>query len=358
MLSNNRIILASAGSGKTTTIIDDACGSPNARSAIITYTINNTSEVRGRTYERIGFIPPNLTVSTWYAFLLCHFVRPYQRSLYRRRVSQMCFVDGQSAPGTRAADIERHYFGGPGRIYSDKVSKFACEVIHKTCGLPVQRFEEIYDRLYIDESQDLAGYDLELIEWLLKSRIAVTLVGDHRQASFSTHHARKNKKFVRENIIQKFEDWKEAGLCKVEYQYKSKRCTKAICDFADQLFPGLPKTESLNNKITGHDGVFAIPKSRAARYIKVFHPQPLRYDRTSKDIPGAPINFGSSKGMTFDRTLIYPHEKLKKFLMTGVLADAGAAIAKIYVAVTRARQSTAFVIPDGATPASIPVFEP
>src|ERR1017187_7852663 len=175
VLSNNRIILASAGSGKTTTIIDDACASSSTRSAIITYTINNTSEVRGRTYERIGFIPPNLTVSTWYTFLLCHFVRPYQRCLYRRRVSQMCFVDGQSAPGTRATDIEKHYFSGPGRIYSDKVSKFACEIIRKTCGLPVQRIEEIYDRLYVDESQDLAGYDLELIEWLLKSRIAVTL---------------------------------------------------------------------------------------------------------------------------------------------------------------------------------------
>ena len=62
--------------------------------------------------------------------------------------------------------------------------------------------------------------------------------------------------------------------------------------------------------------------------------------------------------MTFDRTLIYPHEKLKKFLMTGKLEDAGAAIAKIYVAVTRARQSAAFIVEDGATPASIPVFEP
>jgi len=270
----------------------------------------------------------------------------------------MCFVEGQSATGTKATDIERHYFSGPGRIYSDKVSKFACEVIRKTNGSSVRRFEEIYDRLYIDESQDLAGCDLELIEWLLKSRVAVTLVGDHRQASFSTHHARKNKKFARENIIDKFEEWKNAELCTIEYQFKSKRCTQAICDFADKLYPGVPKTESLNYRITGHDGVFAIPRSRAARYIDVFHPQPLRYDRRSKDIPGAPINFGSSKGMTFERTLIYPHEKLKKFLITGNLEDAGAAIAKIYVAVTRARQSTAFVIPDGATPASIPVFEP
>ncbi|MGA8150422.1 MAG: AAA family ATPase [Terriglobales bacterium] len=357
MPSNNRIILASAGSGKTTTIIDDACGSPDARAAIITYTRNNTSEVRIRTYERVGFIPPNLTVSTWYAFLLRHFIRPYQRCLYIRRVSQLCFVQGQSAHGTRATDISRHYFGGPGRIYSDKVSKFACEVICRTGGLPVKRFEQIFDRLYIDESQDLAACDLDLIERLLKSGTGVTLVGDHRQATFSTHNARKNKKFARAGIIHKFKEWEKAGLCSIEYQYKSRRCTQAICDFADKLYPGLPKTESLNETITGHDGVFAIPKSRVAGYIDTFHPQPLRYDRRSKDIPGLAINFGESKGMTFDRTIIFPHKPLEKFLMTGDLKDAGAAIAKIYVAVTRARQSTAFVIEDGATPASVPIFE-
>ncbi len=237
-------------------------------------------------------------------------------------------------------------------MYSDKVSKFACEVNRKTGGLPVRRFEKICDSLYVDESQDLAGYDLELIEVLLKCRTAITLVGDHRQASFSTHNASKHKKFARQSIIHKFEEWTNLGLCKIEYHYKSRRCTQAICDFADKLYPGLPRTESLNQILTGHDGVFAIPKSRVARYLDIFRPQPLRYDRKDKDIPGTPINFGSSKGMTFDRTLIYPHQKLKRFLMTGNLEDAGAAIAKIYVAVTRARQSTAFVVPDGETPAA------
>ena len=58
------------------------------------------------------------------------------------------------------------------------------------------------------------------------------------------------------------------------------------------------------------------------------------------------LNFGEAKGMTFERTVIYPHNKLMKFLRTGNLEDAGAAIAKIYVGVTRARQSVAFVVPD------------
>lgn len=185
-----------------------------------------------------------------------------------------------------------------------------------------------------------------------------------KQVIVTTHSSFVLNKLGVENVLMLYGNRaiKLADLSKPTADYfkklpVSKRCTQAICDFADKLYPGLPKTKSLNNKVTGHDGVFAVPRSRAARYIDVFHPQPLRYDRRSKDIPGRPINFGSSKGMTFDRTLIYPHEKLKKFLLTGVLEHAGRAIAKIYVAVTRARQSTAFVIPDGASPPSIPVFE-
>lgn len=358
MPSNNRIILASAGSGKTTSLIDDACDSPNARSAIIAYTTNNTSEVRAGAYRRMGFIPPHLALSTWYAFLLRHFVRPYQKSLCKHHVSHICFVEGRSAIFTRGADVEKHYFASPGRIYGDKVSKFACEVIRRTDGLPIRRFERIYDRLYIDESQDLAAHDLDLIERLLESRTAVTLVGDHRQATFSTNSAAKNRAYARQNIIDKFKEWERAGLCTLEFHYHSNRCAQAICDFADTLYPGLPRTTSLNKTVTEHDGVFAIPKSRFPKYIEAFRPQILRYSRAQRDIPGTPINFGSSKGMTFDRTLIFPHKPLEKFLMTGNIKDAGAEIAKAYVAITRARQSTAFVIRDGATPASVPIFEP
>jgi DNA helicase-2/ATP-dependent DNA helicase PcrA len=224
----------------------------------------------------------------------------------------------------------------------------------------LRRFEQIFDRVYIDESQDLAGYDLELLELLMGSKVAIVLVGDPRQATYSTNSARMNKGYAGAKIVDKFKEWQKAGLCHLEYQYYSHRCTDAICQFADQLYPNLPKTKSLNHKITGHDGVFAVARSQVPAYIEAFHPQTLRYSRASDDVPGNPINFGSAKGMTFERCLIFPHKKLEKFLLTGKLKDAGASasIAKIYVGATRARQSTSFVIPDGAKPASIPVFEP
>ena len=358
MPSDNRVIIASAGSGKTSTIVDEACGDTTRQAAMITYTNNGREEIAAKAYQRFGYVPPHVTISTWYAFLLRHFVRPYQNCLYDLRVAGIQFVKGQSALYVPADKIRRHYFSKPDRMYVDKVSKFACRVIEHTNGLPLQRLERIFDRLFIDESQDLAGYDLELIEMLLKSGVEVTLVGYRRQATYSTNSAAKNKKYGGPNIILKFKEWEKAGLCGIDHQNYSYRCVQEICDLADQFHPEAPNTESRNTDVTGHDGVFAVRKSQVQAYIEAYNPQPLRYNRATRNIPGKPINYGNAKAKTFDRTLIYPHAPLKKFLKTGDLKDAGKEIAKIYVAITRARQSVAFVVDDDSIVSGLTMYEP
>jgi DNA helicase-2/ATP-dependent DNA helicase PcrA len=243
-------------------------------------------------------------------------------------------------------------------IYLDKVSKFACDIIQQTGGQPIRRFEQIFDRLFIDESQDLAGYDLELVEYLLKSATEITLVGDYRQATYTTNDSGKNKQHARSNIVERFKEWEAAKLCNIEYQTDSRRCVQTICDFADLFFPRAPKTQSLNTVVTGHDGIFAVERRHVADYHARFHPQSMRYNRTHMVTVGKPINFGAAKGMTFDRTLIYPHGPLRKYLETGKLADAGKDIPKLYVAVTRARQSATFVVEDGMTLATVARYQP
>ncbi|WP_338830244.1 hypothetical protein [Bradyrhizobium sp. 27S5] len=338
--------------------MDDACTDASKRSALITYTINGADECVKIACERYKAVPSHTVISTWYAFLLRHFIRPYQTQLYKPRVSRLLFVRGQTARFSRATDIDKHYFSGPGMIYLDKVSKFACDIIQQTDGQPIRRFEHIFDRLFIDESQDLAGYDLELVEYLLKSATDIILVGDYRQATYTTNDSGKNKKYVRSNIVEKFKAWEAAKLCDIEYQTSSRRCVQEICDFADLFFPTAPKTRSLNTVATGHDGIFAVERRHVADYCARFQPQPLRYTRTHVVAAGKPINFGAAKGMTFDRTLIYPHGPLRKYLETGKLADAAKEIPKLYVAVTRARQSAAFVIEDGMALATVARYQP
>lgn len=358
MPSDNRIILASAGSGKTSMIVEEACKETGTRSALITYTINGRGELTGKAYAGFRAIPPHVRISTWYSFVLRHFVRPYQNHLYSPRVFAINFKRGQTARGIRKKDADRFFFSSRGRIRLDKVTDFVCEVINQTDGLPLRRFEKIFDHLYIDEAQDLSGYDLELIELLLKSGIRVTLIGDHRQATYSTNDNAKNKAYWGPKIVNKFEEWAKADLARIEYHAHSRRCIQPICDYADALYPKFPKAKSLNENVTGHDGLFAIRSSDVAAYRAAFNPQPLRYDRRTKGIEGNPMNFGAVKGMTFERTVIYPHGPLLKYLKTGKLEDAGGEIPKLYVAVTRARQSVAFAVPDGFEPASVSVYKP
>ncbi len=59
------------------------------------------------------------------------------------------------------------------------------------------------------------------------------------------------------------------------------------------------------------------------------------------------LNFGESKGMTFDRVLIFPHKKGGDWLKSGNFDYIEKSAAKLYVGVTRARYSVAFVY-DGA----------
>jgi len=358
MPSVNRAILASAGSGKTSSVVDAACRDSDARSALITYTLNGRGELLNKAYEIFGAVPPNVSIGTWYSFVLTHLVRPYQNHLYEPRINDINFNRIPSElRRIRKANTKSYFFSSPGRIWRDRVTDFACQIIDKTDGLPLRRIEQLFSRIYIDEAQDLSGWDLDLVENLLNSDVDIVLVGDHRQATYSTNDNPKNRAFSGEKIINKFLQWEEAGLVSIEHQSHSYRCVQAICDFADLFFPDCPKATSKNNIETDHDGVFLVKEGDLKRYIDLFSPQPLRYDRR-KSVPyGKPLNFGEAKGMSFERVLIYPHRPFQKYLQTGRLSNAGKALAKSYVAVTRARQSVGIVVSDDFESPMLPFFK-
>lgn len=360
MPSDNQIIIATAGSGKTTGLTREALSHPCSKSALITYTRNGASELRGKSITEIGYVPDHLHVGTWFNFLLRHFVRPYQRTLHNIPVRRMSFVQGRSVRGARKTDIRRFYLSDADCIYSDKISQFACALIEQTDGRPLRRLEQIYDRIYIDEIQDLSGYDLDLLEHLLNSEINILMVGDIRQATYKTNNSARNSQFGGARIFEKFKQWRDLGKVDINLSTGSFRCVQAICDLADQLYPDLPNANSLNNHVTGHDGVFAVRKCDVPAYLQQYNPQTLRLSRNTRNVPSNPLNFGAAKGCTFDRVLIYPHNALLdaiKFGDFGRLGTAPSTIARVYVGITRARQSVSFVIPDTMRSELLPLFQ-
>lgn len=310
---------------------------------MITYTQNNTEQTERKLYELNSCVPSHIEVRSWYSFLLRELVRPYQNFLYDKHISGMNWVQGRSAPYAAQQDTKRFYFGGGQYIYSDKVSQFICACNAASKGAIVRRLEQRFERIYVDEIQDLAGYDLNLLELILRSNVKMTLVGDHRQSTFRTNNASKNKAYVGFKIIDKLKEWQRAGLCSLQYELENHRSNQAIADVADAFYPAEPRTKSKNSKMTGHDGVFVLPSSLVEKYVHAFRPQVLRLSK-STDCDGHDAkNFGDSKGLTFDRVLIYPHKLAQKWLASADISHIGGSAAKLYVGVTRARYSVAFV---------------
>ena len=343
--SENRVVIACAGSGKTTRLVKEALASRHRRIAIVTYTNNNIREIIRRFGELNSGVPKHVHVQTWFGFLLRECARPYQRSKYaEKRIESLLFVNRQSARGIAETDTRRHYFANSELIYSDKISKFVVECEETSRRSVTSRLREIYTDVFIDEFQDLAGWDLEVIKMLLQSGLCVTLVGDPRQHIYTTNPSRKNKQYLGIKVVELIKKWKQAGLCTVDAHMKGTyRCNQGICDFANGLWPGMDAMEPLMNSTTEHAGVFLVPENSVNEYVQRFSPQVLRYSKRAKPYGCEALNFGIAKGLQFDRVLIVPTGPIKKYLETADLEYLKTSKDKLHVAVTRARHSVAFV---------------
>ena len=352
---NNKLIVAAAGSGKTTYLVEQALAVTDANILITTYTENNEKEIRERFFKEIGCIPKNITVQTWFSFLLQHGVRPYQGYLYEPDIRGMILVSGQSGLKYKTkesvpvyyredTEFEQHYFSKEHKIYSDKIAKFVCKCNKESSNAIMDRLSRIYTHIFIDEIQDLAGYDLDLLKLLFQSKIGMLLVGDPRQGTYSTNNAAKNKKFKKSAILSFFED-NSINIEKDEASLTiNHRCISTICDFSNALFPDLSKTTSGNNTTTEHDGIFLVKEKDVPNYLDKYAPMQLRWDTKTKVAEKCPAkNFGESKGLSFDRVLIYPTKPIRTWLKNRSSKLEPTSRSKLYVAITRARQSVAFV---------------
>jgi DNA helicase-2/ATP-dependent DNA helicase PcrA len=243
-------------------------------------------------------------------------------------------------------NLEKHYFTDNYKIYSDKLSKFVYRCNQKSDGAVISRLSRIYSYIFIDEVQDLAGYDLELLKLLFRSSSNILLVGDPRQVTYLTHNERKYEKY-KDGMIKDF-ILKECSnnICEVDEGILcvSHRNNKQICNFSSKLYPQFKTCTSNQNKITGHDGIFLVKEQDVEKYLEKFNPVQLR-DKINVPVNKKykAFNFGESKGLTFDRVLIYPTKPFVDWLINNSSSLPPISRSKFYVALTRARYSVGIV---------------
>jgi len=374
-MKNNKLNISAAGSGKTTFLVNKALSLDKTKQILITtYTIDNEDEIRKKILEKRKSIPSNITIQGWFSFLLQHGVRPYQGSmnemLFDNDIRGMFLSEGKSAPkfdengrpmfligGKKQyygeADFKEFYFTQNWRIYSDKISKFIVGCNEKINGEIISRVSRIYSHIFIDEVQDLAGYDLEIIKLLFKSNIETILVGDPRQVTYLTNHYRKYPKYkygkIKEFLQNECRSLIDENTIDETSLKKSHRNNKAICEYSSKLYTELEKSEPCDCEIcrsntTEHEGVFIVKPEDVNSYLDKYNPIQLIWDkRTEVNTHYPVITFGKSKGKSYQRVIIYPTEPIKKWICNNQSELANAAKSKFYVALTRAKHSAAIV---------------
>jgi len=339
LLNKNKVIVACAGSGKTTGIVEEALKLGKQKMLVTTYTNENLDQIKAFFIEKVGCVPANITVQSWYSFLLQEGVRPYQNHMTDQKRVRSIFFQIKSSQYHK----KDNYLTSSNNIYSNKVAEFVYDCDQKTKGLISKRLEKIYDYIFIDELQDFAGYDLNLLGMFFYSYINVVAVVDPRQATFSTNTAQKNRQYRKSKIYLWLNEKESKNKIIIEEINDCYRCNQQICDFADNLFPDLPKTNSKNTCVTGHDGIFYISNNEIESYVNEHSPKILRYSKVTNTLDFPAINIGLTKGRTYNRVLIFPTRPMIEYLKTKELSRAGDK-SKLYVAVTRAKYSVAFVV--------------
>jgi len=338
----SEIIVACAGSGKTQYIIDSALSISNEAVAIITYTEQNNNSIIRRVIKKCGSVPSRITIQTWFSFLIEHGIKPYLAKMTDRRITGLSY---QNVTNLHIRKTElSYYFNKEMEVYKDRASDLVIQLNDKSNGGVINRMKLIFDHIYFDEAQDFSGYDYNLIN-LIQNNIDVTVVGDPRQRTFVTNNGQKNKSFT--SIFEYFE---KQGLT-VDYLKlnTNHRSVSEIGNFSDLLYPEYPHTVCNLTTNSEHRGIFYVKENNIELYLRCIpNIVQLRDSCKTKCSATSPVsNFGESKGLEYDHVLIYPTKRILEWLKDYKSDLPEKSRCKLYVAITRAKYSVAFVIPEG-----------
>lgn len=379
---SRKVIFASAGAGKSRYIAEQALinAADEKTVLILTYTISNQEELLEQICRINKAKPRNVVIEGWFTFLLEDMIRPYQRCMFPTRIAGICFDqmdphvrNGVTIPGRREKKGENYnprYFltSDHQKAHTTYLAKLAARIHEETGGKPVQRLAEIYDAVYIDEVQDLGGWDFDVLEAIADSGIdTFECVGDFRQTIYSTSPAKRKKPV---SDVDKRAAFDSMGFAP-EHMNISRRCIQAICDFAHLLHAteGYPPTESKVMEIPAafeaHQGLFVVPPAHVLDYVGRYKPVILRWSKSvaAELCDGRSVyNFGEAKGLGFERVLIVPTENYAQFIggkhKVFQAAKTGEAKNKLYVAITRGRYSVAFIYDCAQAPAGLQLWSP
>ncbi len=327
------LILAVAGSGKTTHLVDQLL--QNRRALVITYTKNNYATIREKVKTRFGQVPANITILTYFTFLYSFCFKPF---LYLRERPKGINYEPNRNRGARA---RARYFDGSNRLYSNRIAKY----LEEQGVIPdiKARLNKYFDMVLIDEVQDIAGHDFNLFIELLDAGPAMTMVGDFYQHTFNTSRDGNVNQGLHDDLDAYKARFGDAGVTiEADLLGRSYRCSPATCEFVRDRIGidiqphgnGRTAVSFVNNKEQA-DVIYADDE-----IVKLFYNDSSKY-RCRAD------NWGNVKGIDGykDVCVVLNAGTLRAYERDALTQLADVTRNKLYVATTRARGNV-YLVPE------------
>ncbi|MCH4828053.1 UvrD-helicase domain-containing protein [Planococcus halocryophilus] len=277
----NSLIIAAAGSGKTTELIKQIIQKeselPNDKYlAVITYTNSATNEILERLQKKVS-LRPNIFVGTIHSFLIKFLIKPYGKILGlvpNELIITDYEIKAKTSSKNRFAEknIVINRLSARGVVTYDYIVTLSKKILEnkevKTLFCNRIRY------LFVDEFQDAPNTQFEIFDSLRKGKKSeVILVGDPEQRIMNFRNKPRKRKDstggskVPLHPIDALQNKKTYSITKLDYNYRS---SETIVNFINQFHCSIQQ-EWANKKVISKNPVMFIPATNLKTIISDFN---------------------------------------------------------------------------------------
>lgn len=321
------LILAVAGSGKTTYLIRRL--NLEQRFLLVTYTRNNYEHLKRSVIKKFGYFPENIKVLKYFQFVYSFCYKPFCG--LTNRANGISFEIPPSHTRFRSG-TDDFYRTRTGRLFYNRIAHYCSS--NCTNGIKA-RLDKYYDFFMIDEVQDFAAHDFNLLLSILPDRCETICVGDFFQHTYDTSLDGN----VRKNLYKKYQayirEWTRVGVTvDTDSLARTRRCSPDICSFIGQLGIAIESTGE-------RDGCVRFVDDEGECDAIINNSDiPKLFVKEANKFSCAGMNWGASKGLdNFMDVCVVLHKGAMDCYSAGKLHELNPQTRnKLYVACTRAHR--------------------
>lgn len=360
-LMNKKVILAKAGSGKTTYITSDSYFE-SKRIIYVTYTNNNVANIRNSVAVNQNLSSDNILALTYHSFLIKNFFQPFSRHFQTELASTKSFTNAinwekestikRLKKFTRQDNV-KYWCDSKQSVYGNRLSTMILlKTFDSQFKKSINRLSKFCDILIFDEFQDFTSVDARFLKKIIDNfPNEVLLVGDIFQSCVATTMEKQNPykgvKVVDEEafVRQKLNFTKTKVEVDVTSFVESHRISKDVAEFVSE------KLEISISSDGKHSGKIRFIESNEIDSIFENTSQILVY-KAVKDMPikykTKNMTWKLSKGLTFENTAVILTKTALKALTNyeQMKKSSNGSINLLYVALTRSLSDVYLVSPD------------